>query len=899
MTCDVDSKPSVKKVKWTRNGRYIDTNFKHTIPRVTLQDSGSYVCEADNGLGQVGKAELTLDVLHAPIVNLPASREVKANQDVSIECNIQANPRPSNIQWFKEGDEKFQQTGPTLRLIGVSAKDNGKYICSASNYLHPTGKAKSLRSGNATIDINVRHKPGKAFITPDRPVAVDGRSITLKCDAKAPGFPRPQYRWWREGQESRTLSVGSEYTIKTVKLSTAGKYFCLPSNELGEGSIASVNVVVYQAPKIITQLQPNIMKRSGDTGFHITCSAVGKPKPQIKWFKDGLEIVGAESELYEMSTSEQESFPNAAYKVLSTLKFAGKERIGANQLMSTDRGHYTCQFENEVSRTETTMLLRIEHSPDVVHRHNKVAFDLGETAYITCRMQAFPSPRFDWSFKNSIIQADRNTYDTNMTALGDDVYEGVLKINQVSQSSYGDYKCKGTNTMGAKRTLIHLQPKGKPERPLNIRSVLKLSDVITLAWDEGFDGGYANTMFTIQYMAHGEPGPRYQDCRHHNPCNITGLKQHTQYHVKVKASNIMGESKFSKEKTVMTKVDVALIPKADNLHYATVSKKARFYVLDNPLPLVAKIELENPDGTWSHYEEYAMDGNNEGEVGIDVKDAINNLRLRFCLETNDALCGPYADAKIVDVMPSISSTGSTAPWLIALIIVLLVVAIMIAILIVKCCCCKTTQQRKKKNKNRPDIVHATQPNYTGSYGIENKGVDTVKDNNEDIKNNIYSVQNGYDYNGTHSYPEQSNSNSNSANGGSVNSQDSLWNVKGQGVPDPHHYMNGYSQHPGDYPYDPMQQQHLLQQQQQQQQQQQMAEQQQQHHQQQEDYAHYPYPDEYLNERNQQFVMDDHYGQLANRLSQNMQHHMEGDCKHQTYIFINFFSMKSPFKALGN
>ena len=53
LECGVDAKPTVNSVKWTRNGRFIDTHFKHTIPRVTLQDSGTYVCSADNGLGQV------------------------------------------------------------------------------------------------------------------------------------------------------------------------------------------------------------------------------------------------------------------------------------------------------------------------------------------------------------------------------------------------------------------------------------------------------------------------------------------------------------------------------------------------------------------------------------------------------------------------------------------------------------------------------------------------------------------------------------------------------------------------------------------------------------------------------------------------------------------------------
>ena len=140
LQCTVDAKPSVKEVRWARNGRFISTNFNYSIPQVTLQSSGSYMCSAENGLGQNGKSELKLDVLYAPVVSLPPRREVKEGEDVAIDCQVEANPRPTSIQWFRVGHDQFMQNGPTLRLRKVSAKDNGAYICSASNFLQPTGK---------------------------------------------------------------------------------------------------------------------------------------------------------------------------------------------------------------------------------------------------------------------------------------------------------------------------------------------------------------------------------------------------------------------------------------------------------------------------------------------------------------------------------------------------------------------------------------------------------------------------------------------------------------------------------------------------------------------------------------------------------------------------------------
>ena len=163
-----------------------------------------------------------------------------------------------------------------------------------------------------------------------------------------------------------------------------------------------------------------------------------------------------------MSVSEQETISNEAFNVLSTLKFVGPERFSKDQFMPTNRHHYTCQFENEVARTESTMLLRIEHSPVVRHLHNKVAADLRETAYITCKMQACPSLRFEWSKENSLL-TERSLYRINTTELKDDIYEGVLTTERVEESSYDEYTCKAQVQMGAQRTIIRLQPKGKPE----------------------------------------------------------------------------------------------------------------------------------------------------------------------------------------------------------------------------------------------------------------------------------------------------------------------------------------------------------------------------------------------------------------------------------------------------
>ena len=53
LICEVDAKPGVAQVKWVRENRFVQQNFRHVIPRANLKDNGSYICNADNGLGQV------------------------------------------------------------------------------------------------------------------------------------------------------------------------------------------------------------------------------------------------------------------------------------------------------------------------------------------------------------------------------------------------------------------------------------------------------------------------------------------------------------------------------------------------------------------------------------------------------------------------------------------------------------------------------------------------------------------------------------------------------------------------------------------------------------------------------------------------------------------------------
>jgi len=853
LLCRVDAKPAVNEVKWMRNGRFISVNFKHMIPRASLKDAGPYTCKADNGLGKVVEKELELDVLFAPEVSVPSMREFSETEEILVDCNVTANPPAHSIVWTKEGDASFRQVDSPLRLPASkgAAVNNGKYTCTATNFIQPTGRQRMQRAGNSTINIAVKHAPGPAFITPETPNVLEGGRVTMVCGAAPPGYPIPTYKWWKEGSSNTVLATGASFTIDSARINSGGRYFCQPSNIAGTGATAETILNVYQAPALDIQLKQEIVKRSGDTGYHVTCAAEGKPKPVVVWYKNNVEIQGDTSDHYQISVKEIQNRNNQAVNVISTLSFIGPQRISKENLMATDRGHYTCQFKNEVGEANSTMLLRIEHSPVVIHQHNKVAANVGETALIVCRMQAYPRLRFEWSKGNSLLTS-RPSMTT--TELGDDVYQGVLTIPHVNEGSYGEYACKASNQLGAQKTLITLQPKGKPEKPRELRAAAKSFGSILLEWTEGFNGGFNQTTFNVEYTD-GTSDPEYVDCRQQNPCNISGLEQYTKYTFKVNAVNIMGTTSWSHPATLETDVDVAKIPRAEHVFYETSSKTVSFNVVNYPLGLVAKIELENPDTTYRPHSKLGMADRTFGQMEIVDQDVLG-LRVRLCLSTDEELCGDYGLAEVVEVRQYSYTNASGLPLegVIAIVIFAVILALAAIALVVKCCFCSNPKPKKltKDDIAGPNRLNGAQ--QYNNYGLDSKGTNAkdVADSPDIIKSQMY----GYNYQpaapGAQVAPHGYDSTSNSNNGGSVNSQDSLWNVKHPvtGMPmDP--AVNGYigagyfaDQHPSQQQYN-IQQYNNAQQYGQQQYNGAQYNTPQYNQYNYEEYTHYPHPEEYL------------------------------------------------------
>lgn len=731
LTCSVLANPPVRSVRWMKRGQLLSNTYNHTIPSVTPEDSGDYACVADNGILQPSQAELHLSVLYGPRVNVLPEQEAAQGESVAIKCNVASNPEPHSILWTKQGDGQFALQGDTLRLDRVTAEDAGTYICQATVIMRPSATAIHTEVvGNDSVVLHVRHKPGEAEITPQGPTAVAGRPFVLTCGARPPGWPRPEYRWWREGQEHIDLGHRSNHSFLSVHSSHEGRYFCQPHNALGKGSIASVYLAVNEAATIVVPLRPQIIRKAGDQSQSVTCRARGKPKPQVHWTHRDKELQMSPESGFEIKTIENIE-DNEVFSVQSTLTFQ-------RPLTPEDRGKYACLFDNGFGgAAKSEMMLRIEHPPQVRHTYNRVAFDPGDMAVLRCQMQAYPEPTFEWVFKGRILERYAN-YATNVTDDGDDLYTGALSVADVKESDYGDYTCRAWNQVGdVQRTILKLVKKSAPDQPGRLVAVSSDSDKVTLQWTEGFNGGFSNTEFVVTYSNVASGQTKNESCRSHNPCTITGLEPKSEYVMKVVAVNARGFSSYSEEITVQTKVNLKDMPRPLSAQYDQETGRVYFTVELNTERLLARVEgRARGQEQWMPLAEVEVD---RPQISLEVANAaaLVDIRVLLCLQSNASWCGDERLAEPFDEF-SMTTEGSLhpvgAPVTIKTMNVVIIVAVaaglfFLLVVVFVCCCWKRKASKVNKKDYESEVQNARPKVISGPYYHEDvgKGLDTNVD----------------------------------------------------------------------------------------------------------------------------------------------------------------------------
>ncbi|XP_034467642.1 obscurin-like protein 1a [Hippoglossus hippoglossus] len=325
------------------------------ILNAELRDCGEYFLDVgDDNIGfHVTVEEPPVTIVGNSID--PEYQEMVAGEDLILACEVSRANAP--VQWYC--NDRLLACDPrtnieiygTLRKIiisNVQPSDSGKYVCDAV--------------GDKMTSVIRIQEPPVTFVNKEEDIVVtayEAESVTLTSYVSK---ENAQVRWLRhwepvEGERFRALVEGHKrtLTIDPLRRSDAGEYTC----DVNTDQIHFSLLVKEMRIRFVRPLQDTVAHADGMVTLR--CE-VCKPKADVQWLKNGVEVVASRR---------------------FSIRADGVERsLTIHRLTREDTGEYICESRDD----RTVASLRVE-MPRVVEflteLHNTTVLE-GEDATFKC-----------------------------------------------------------------------------------------------------------------------------------------------------------------------------------------------------------------------------------------------------------------------------------------------------------------------------------------------------------------------------------------------------------------------------------------------------------------------------------------------------------------------------------
>ncbi|CAJ1056293.1 contactin-1a-like isoform X3 [Xyrichtys novacula] len=531
---------------------------------------GKYSCLAYNKFGTVvsQKASVQFGYLDLFSSEERESVYIKEGQGAVLLCAPPPHyPEELSFRWILNEFPTFipldkrrfvsQITG-NLYISKVDSSDSGNYSCIASS----PSISKSVFSNYIPLvplaERPIRKYPADLRVKFPDTTALVGQNITLECFAL--GNPVPEIRWKKlNGQLPANHEVsmaGAHLHLYNVQFEDEGTYQCEAVNSKGKDyHAARVSVEAYpEWEEHISRTEKEL-----NSEYTMSCVASGKPKPHIRWLKDG-ELTDRK-EMRFSSLSFQDSgmyqciaenphgviYANAELRVFAcapTFKHNPVKRVLAarngrvviqcrpkaapkpsfswskdTELLSNstrvfiledgsleilnvtraDEGRYTCFAQNDWGEANSTGSLVVTESTKITLAPSNADIKLGETAWMQCAASHDPSLdiTFIWSLDGRVIDLHKDSEHYERTPNGSS--NGELMIKNAQLKHAGRYTCTAQTPIDNVTAQAHLVVRGPPGAPGGVRVMNKTDKTVTLQWSRGADNHSPISKYTIQY----------------------------------------------------------------------------------------------------------------------------------------------------------------------------------------------------------------------------------------------------------------------------------------------------------------------------------------------------------------------------------------------------------------
>nr|XP_044998229.1 hemicentin-1 isoform X3 [Jaculus jaculus] len=238
LSCKATGIP-LPKLTWAFNNNIIPAHFDSirghselVIEKVSKEDSGTYVCTAENSVGFV-KAIGFVYVKEPPVFkgDYPSNWIEPLGGNAILNCEVRGDPAPT-IQWSRKGADieishRIRQlVNGSLAIYGTVNEDAGDYTCIATNEAGVVERSMSL----------TLQSPPIITLEPVETVVNAGGRVTLDCQAT--GEPHPTIMWSRQGypiswDDRVSMLPNSSLYIVAARKEDTSEYECVARNMMG------------------------------------------------------------------------------------------------------------------------------------------------------------------------------------------------------------------------------------------------------------------------------------------------------------------------------------------------------------------------------------------------------------------------------------------------------------------------------------------------------------------------------------------------------------------------------------------------------------------------------------------------------------------------------------------
>uniref|UniRef100_A0A8B9L3H4 Contactin 1b n=1 Tax=Astyanax mexicanus TaxID=7994 RepID=A0A8B9L3H4_ASTMX len=520
--------------------------------------AGKYVCVAKNIYGTTISKEAT--VKFGYLDQFPTDEReavyVKEGQGAVLLCAPPSRyPAEVMYRWIYNDFPNFiipdqrrfvSQTTGNLYIAKVEASDIGNYSCFVSS---PTIGKSVFSTPIPLVPQEVKRYPADIRVRFPKTYALVAQNVTLECFAL--GNPLPHIRWRKLDADlppNYEVSMnGALLHLINVQYEDEGSYECEALNVRG--------MDWYRAP----EWAEHINDTEKDVGSELTlsCTAVGKPLPWIRWLKDGYSVrelkfssltfedsgmyqciaentwgtIYASAELRVVSCAPTfiynpvkkillgaengrvviECKPRAAPKPRFIWK-RGSELLSNSSRMliwddgsleilnvtKSDEGAYTCYAENDRGKSNSTGTLSITEATKITEAPSDVEVTVGESTVLQCSASYDPSLdiTFIWIVNSYIINFDID-FEHYELMLGEE-NSGNLLIKNIQVAHAGEYSCTAQTIVDNVTASANIFVIGRPGPPGGVR-VEEIKDTsVKLVWSLGSDHGSPLIQHVVQ-----------------------------------------------------------------------------------------------------------------------------------------------------------------------------------------------------------------------------------------------------------------------------------------------------------------------------------------------------------------------------------------------------------------